>query len=118
MAETLPDGQTLNIQVKGENIDGNIVTKHVHLPVDTAQAEGLARVLSTGLELRDEDGGKYIDMIQFGSPAEKAGIDFDWEVVQVSTPAERPMKEWVFVPTLLLLAGLAWNQRRRLKQAA
>ncbi|MGF1706548.1 TRAP transporter permease [Enterovibrio baiacu] len=118
VAETLPDGQTLNIQVKGENIDGNIVTKHVHLPVDTAQAEGLARVLSTGLELRDEDGGKYIDMIQFGSPAEKAGIDFDWEVVQVSTPAERPMKEWVFVPTLLLLAGLAWNQRRRLKQAA
>ncbi|WP_283131485.1 TRAP transporter permease [Enterovibrio norvegicus] len=118
VAETLPDGQTLNIQVKGENIDGNIVTKHVHLPVDTAQAEGLARVLSTGLELRDEDGGKYIDMIQFGSPAEKAGIDFDWEVVQVSTPAERPMKEWVFVPTLLLLAGLAWNQRRRLKQTA
>ncbi|MFL7009872.1 TRAP transporter permease [Enterovibrio norvegicus] len=118
VAETLPDGQTLNIQVKGENIDGNIVTKHVHLPVDTAQAEGLARVLSTGLELRDEDGGKYIDMIQFGSPAEKAGIDFDWEVVQVSTPAERPMKEWVFVPTLLLLAGLAWNQRRRLKQRA
>ncbi|MDD1793864.1 TRAP transporter permease [Enterovibrio makurazakiensis] len=118
VAETLPDGQTLNIQVKGENIDGNIVTKHVHLPVDTAQAEGLARVLSTGLELRDEDGGKYIDMIQFGSPAEKAGIDFDWEVVQVSTPAERPMKEWVFVPTLLLLAGLGWNQRRRLKQTA
>ncbi len=118
VAETLPDGQTLNIQVKGENIDGNIVTKHVHLPVDTAQAEGLARVLSTGLELRDEDGGKFIDMIQFGSPAEKAGIDFDWEVVQVSTPAERPMKEWVFVPTLLLLAGLAWNQRRRLKQTA
>ncbi|PMN66491.1 TRAP transporter permease [Enterovibrio norvegicus] len=118
VAETLPDGQTLNIQVKGENIDGNIVTKHVHLPVDTAKAEGLARVLSTGLELRDEDGGKYIDMIQFGSPAEKAGIDFDWEVVQVSTPAERPMKEWVFVPTLLLLAGLAWNQRRRLKQTA
>ena len=118
VAETLPDGQTLNIQVKGENIDGNIVTKHVHLPVDTAQAEGLARVLSTGLELRDEDGGKYIDMIQFGSPAEKAGIDFDWEVVQVSTPAERPMKEWVFVPTLLLLAALGWNQRRRLKQTA
>ncbi|WP_407332069.1 TRAP transporter permease [Enterovibrio sp. 27052020O] len=118
VAEKLPDGQTLNLQVRGENIDGDIITKHVHLPVDTAQAEGLARVLSTGLELRDEDGAKFVDMIQFGSPAEKAGIDFDWEIVQVSTPADRPMKEWVFIPTFLLLGVLAWNQRRRIKLAA
>ncbi|MDD1781612.1 TRAP transporter permease [Enterovibrio sp. ZSDZ35] len=118
VAEKLPDGQTLNLQVRGETIDGDIVTKHVHLPIDTAQAEGLARVMSTGLELRDEEGAKVVDMVQWGSPASKAGIDFDWEIVQVSTPAERPSKEWVFVPTFLLLGVLAWNQRRRIKQAA
>ncbi|KXF80285.1 TRAP transporter permease [Enterovibrio coralii] len=118
VAEKLPDGQTLNLQVRGETIDGDIVTKHVHLPVDMAQAEGLARVMSTGLELRDEDGAKVVDMVQWGSPASKAGIDFDWEIVQVSTPADRPSKEWVFVPTFLLLGALAWNQRRRAKQTA
>ncbi|KKD61923.1 C4-dicarboxylate ABC transporter [Grimontia sp. AD028] len=113
VAEKLPNGQTLNLQVRGETIDGDVVTKHVHLPVNYEEAEGLARVLSTGLELRDEEGSKLVDMVQWGSPASDAGIDFDWEIVQVSTPAERPAKEWVFVPTLILLAAMAWNQRRR-----
>ncbi len=67
VAEKLPDGQTLNLQVRGENIDGDIITKHVNLPVDPAEAEGLARVLSTGLELRDEDGAQLVDMVQWGS---------------------------------------------------
>lgn len=118
VAEKLPDGQTLNLQVRGENIDGDIITKHVNLPVDPAEAEGLARVLSTGLELRDEDGAQLVDMVQWGSPAADAGIDFDWEVVQVSVPADRPDKEWVFIPTLLLLGALAWNQRRRIRLEA
>lgn len=118
VAEKLPVGQTLNIQVRGETIDGDTVTKHVRLPVDSQETEGLARVMSTGLELRNEDGVQWVDMVQWGSPAAEAGIDFDWEVVQVSTPADRPAKEWVFLPTLLLLAALAWNQRRRIQQAS
>lgn len=118
VAEKLPDGQTLNLQVRGENIDGDIITKHVNLPIDASEAEGLARVMSTGLELRDEDGAQLVDMVQWGSPAADAGIDFDWEVVQVSVPADRPDKEWVFIPTLLLLGALAWNQRRRIKHQA
>ena len=64
-------------------------------------------------------GGKrhkmIVDMVEFGSPAEQAGIDFDWEITTVSLPAVRPMKEWVFIPTLLILGGLGWNQRRRAK---
>ncbi|STO56120.1 TRAP transporter permease [Grimontia hollisae] len=118
VAEKLPVGQTLNIQVRGETIDGDTVTKHVRLPVDSQETEGLARVMSTGLELRNEDGVQWVDMVKWGSPAAEAGIDFDWEVVQVSTPADRPAKEWVFLPTLLLLAALAWNQRRRIQQAS
>lgn len=118
VAEKLPAGQTLNIQVRGETIDGDTVTKHVRLPVDSQETEGLARVMSTGLELRNEDGVQWVDMVQWGSPAAEAGIDFDWEVVQVSTPADRPAKEWVFVPTLLLLAALAWNQRHRIQRAS
>ena len=63
-----------------------------------------------------QDGKKMmVDMIEFGSAAELAGIDFDWEITKVNLPAVRPMKEWVFVPTLLLLGALGWNQRRRAK---
>ncbi|MFD2176457.1 TRAP transporter permease [Veronia pacifica] len=117
VAGKLPQDQTLNIIVAGENIDGDMVSKHVHLNVDHNKDSGQARVESTGLELRQDNGKMIVDMIRFGSDAEKAGIDFDWEVTQVSVPSDRPMKEWVFIPTLLLLAALGWNQRRRIKQA-
>ncbi|GAL06944.1 TRAP-type uncharacterized transport system fused permease component [Photobacterium aphoticum] len=65
-----------------------------------------------------QDGEKMlVDMVEFDSPAEQAGIDFDWEITTVSLPAARPMKEWVFVPTLMILAALGWNQRRRARLA-
>ncbi|NCO46722.1 MAG: DUF3394 domain-containing protein, partial [Vibrio sp.] len=28
---------------------------------------------------------------------------------------QRPMKEWVFLPALLLVLTLAWNQKRRMR---
>lgn len=50
-------------------------------------------------------------MVDFASPAEAVGIDFDWQIKSISVP--RPMKEWVFIPVLFILSLLAWNHRRR-----
>lgn len=55
-------------------------------------------------------------MVEFGSPAEAAGIDFDWEIRSVVVDSDRPMKEWVFVPALLILFGLGMNQKRRIRK--
>ncbi|MCG6485101.1 DUF3394 domain-containing protein, partial [Vibrio parahaemolyticus] len=57
-----------------------------------------------------------VDMVEFGSPAESSGIDFDWEIKWVVQDADRPMKEWVFVPCLILLLVLAMNQKRRARK--
>ncbi|WP_087026623.1 TRAP transporter permease [Thaumasiovibrio subtropicus] len=113
VAGELPIGAPLELQVRGENLEGDIISKHVLLPFDEDAVTAEDRVASTGLMLIENDGRTLVDMIEFGSPAEAAGIDFDWEIVEVSLPTDRPMKEWVFVPTLLLLGVLAWNQRRR-----
>ncbi len=59
-----------------------------------------------GLMLTKSEGKTFIDMVEFGSPAEAAGIDFDWEIKSVIQDAERPMKERVFLPSLLILIGL------------
>jgi Domain of unknown function (DUF3394). len=103
--------------VEGENFFGEQVSKHVVLPVDHSLESGKARINDTGLMLREEDDKLLVDMIQFGSDADKAGIDFDWQIKTVTIDNVRPWKEWVFVPTLLLLALLGWNQRRRIRQA-
>ena len=57
-----------------------------------------------------------IDMVEFGSPAEASGLDFDWEIKSIVQDADRPMKEWVFVPALLLLLAMAMNQKRRARR--
>lgn len=103
------------MQVSGENLEGKFVSKHVLLPFDEAAVSPDERIDSTGLMLRQDGDKMIVDMVEFGSPAEQAGIDFDWEITTVSLPAVRPMKEWVFIPTLLILGGLGWNQRRRAK---
>ncbi|PSW00880.1 TRAP transporter permease [Photobacterium lipolyticum] len=115
VADKLDVGQPLELQVSGENLEGKTISKLVLLPFDEEAITPDDRIASTGLMLRQDGEKMMVDMIEFGSAAELAGIDFDWEITKVSLPAVRPMKEWVFVPTLLLLGALGWNQRRRAK---
>ncbi|UJF19563.1 TRAP transporter permease [Vibrio sp. SS-MA-C1-2] len=113
VAGDVPANQPLILRVAGENIDGKIITKTVQLPFDENLTDGQERIDSTGLMLSQQDDKMIVDMVQFSSPAEMVGISFDWQIIDIATPTDRPMKEWVFVPTLLLLFGIGWNQRRR-----
>jgi hypothetical protein len=55
----------------------------------------------------------FIDMIGFATPAERAGLDFDFEITAVLQPSERPPKELLWLPAVLLLGAVVWLQRRR-----
>lgn len=116
IAETLPVGQEIELLVAGENLEGDYISKTVRLPFDDSATTADERISSMGLMLNDTNGRMIVDMVEFGSPAESAGVDFDWEIRSVVVDADRPMKEWVFVPALLILIGLAMNQRRRARR--
>ncbi|KHA59603.1 C4-dicarboxylate ABC transporter [Vibrio variabilis] len=116
IAETLPVGQEIELLVAGENLEGDYISKTVRLPFDDNATTADERISSMGLMLNDTNGRMIVDMVEFGSPAESAGVDFDWEIRSVVVDADRPMKEWVFVPALLILIGLAINQRRRARR--
>jgi hypothetical protein len=116
-AEAVPPGGSLRLAVEGISIEGNEVTKTVPLPMGPA-GPGAERLANAGLELREEDGKVIIDMIGFASPAEKAGLDFDFEIKSVLQPNDRPPRELIWIPALLLLAGIIWLQRRRLPAQA
>jgi hypothetical protein len=51
--------------------------------------------------------------VQFGSRAEKLGIETGFQITKVELPADRPVKEWMFIPALALLGLVGWVQRRR-----
>ena len=76
-------------------------------------APGKARLEKTGLELRTEKKRVFVDIVAFDSLAQKAGIDFDWEILSLQIPTDRPAKQWVYLPAFLLLALLIFIQRKR-----
>jgi len=86
------------------------------LPVGDA-GKGVDRLAKTaGIELREEDGKFLIDNIVFGSVAEKQKLDFDWEIVDVQVPADRPSKQWFFIPAIVLLIVVWKSQTGRRAQ--
>lgn len=116
VTETLHVGESIELIVAGENLEGDFISKTVRLPFEDSATTADDRIASMGLMLNEVDDRMVVDMVEFGSPAEAAGVDFDWEISSVVTKADRPMKEWVFVPALLILFGLAFNQKRRARK--
>ncbi|MEH6470324.1 MAG: TRAP transporter permease [Halopseudomonas sp.] len=117
LAEQSPKDGQLRLLVSGMTLDGDEVTKTVLLPMGEP-ADGEARLNSAGLMLRQEEQKVVVDMVAFGSPAQELGLDFDWEIQQVLVATDRPPKELVFIPTLILLALMWFGQRRRRDHAA
>ncbi|MFH4666698.1 TRAP transporter permease [Vibrio cidicii] len=109
-------GQSLELRVAGENLTGEHVEKTVQLPFADDAITAEERLSSMGLSLIEKEGKILVDMVEFGSPAEASGIDFDWEIQSVMQDADRPMKEWVFAPCLLILLLMASNQKRRARK--
>ena len=112
MVEQLPPNSDLRLHVEGESIEGNLVSKMVVLPMGES-APGKARLEKAGLELRTEKKRVYVDMVTFDSLAQKAGIDFDWEILSLQIPTDRPAKQWMYFPALALLFLVVIRQRRR-----
>ncbi len=106
-----PDGR-LRVTVAGTKIDGSPYEKTVMLPMGAARP-GAERLTEAGVGVIEKDGKFVVDNVLFGSAAEKAGMDFDQEVLSIQVPADRPPKQWVFIPALVLLALIWMVQRGR-----
>ncbi|MCP4689186.1 MAG: TRAP transporter permease [Desulfobacterales bacterium] len=117
MVGDMETGAQLRIMLKGEKDDGSEFTKTVMLPVGS-EATGAEKLAGIGLETREEEGKILIDNVVFSSSAEKAGIDFDQEILNIQVPAKRMPKQLMFIPALLLYALVWYIQRgRKNKQA-
>ncbi|OBT16755.1 C4-dicarboxylate ABC transporter [Vibrio sp. UCD-FRSSP16_10] len=114
VVQDMPIGQPLEMRVEGETLDGKFMSKTVRLPFDDDATTAEDRISSMGLMLSKSADKVIIDMVEFGSPAEASGIDFDWQIKHIIQKAERPMKELVFIPALLLVILMVINQKRRI----
>ena len=116
VAESLPPNAQLRVHVIGETLEGDAVDKVVMLPLG-ATGSGRARLANAaGIELREEDDKLLVDNIVFGGAAERQQIDFDWEIADIQLKADRPAKQWFFLPAIGLLGVIVVVQRRRKKR--
>ena len=113
IAGAMPAGSQIRVQVKGEDLEGRFIDKVVMLPLGPKEGTGEDRLLEAGLELRFEDGKTFVENVVFGSTAERQKIDFDFEVASVQKKADRPLRQWFYIPALLLLGLIVMIQRRR-----
>jgi TRAP transporter 4TM/12TM fusion protein len=116
LLDRLAPGSQLRLELKGENMLGDEYTMTVMLPVGN-EPTGAEKLAALGIETIEEDGKVIVDMVGFGSPAQKAKIDFDQEILSIQMPTDRPNKEFMFIPALLLLALVWFFQRGRAGKA-
>lgn len=110
-------GSSLRLTVKGEKMSGKEFTKTVMLTVgDEATPE--ERLAGVGIETYEQDGKVFIDNVVFASAAEKAGLDFDQEIMNIQIPNKRLPKELMYIPAVALYALITMLQLRRRKKRA
>lgn len=112
-AAGVPPGEPLRLEIAGTNQIGEPITFTALLPLPEGES-GQARLEAAGLTLVERDGKTIIDNVEFGSVAEDKGLDWDQEILTVLEPQPQPSKYWMFIPALLLLAGIVAMQRVRL----
>jgi len=110
--ETVPVDNSVVFRVSGMSLDGSDVTTYLALEIPEGNS-GADRLAAAGLEVSELDGDLAVDFVNFGSAAEKAGIQFGWTIEAVQAQLERPPRELMFIPALLLLALVAFGQLKR-----
>ncbi|MCV0427459.1 MAG: TRAP transporter permease [Roseibium sp.] len=110
------DGAQIQMLMEGENFSGDLIRRKVAIPLGPTGASGEDRLQSaTGMMMRIDDDGVYVDNVDFNSPAQRWGIDFDWKILELNSPNSRMAKELFYIPiygTLILLV-LGQLARRR-----
>ncbi|MFL1455497.1 TRAP transporter permease [Marinobacter sp. GN3S48] len=110
--ETVPADNPIILKASGMSLDGSDVTTYLKLEIPEGDSPE-ERLMNAGLELRTDGDRMAVEFVGFGSPAEDAGIQFGWTIDAVQVELERPPREIMFIPALILLGLLAFGQLRR-----
>ncbi|MGF1720062.1 TRAP transporter permease [Vibrio kyushuensis] len=111
--ERLDDNQSLRLHISTTTFRGEEKQRVVVLDIPS-EGTGMQRLDGTGLMLKENDKGQtVIDMVGWGSIAEKAGLDFDEVILAVQEPNQRFAKQLVYIPALLLALLVYRMQTKR-----
>jgi hypothetical protein len=115
LAKSAPADATLAMLIKGTTLEGDEVVKTVALQLGDAGADGRQRLAQAGLQLVPLGDTVQVGSVKFGSRAKRGGFEPGWDVAAVQVPTGAPSPHWFYLPALLLVGLVWWNQGRRLQ---
>jgi TRAP transporter 4TM/12TM fusion protein len=105
------------VWIEGLNLNGDEVKKGVLIPLG-APGDAKTRLASAGLTVMADGDNLMVVAVKFGSRAEKLGIEQSFRITALEVPADRPAKEWFFLPAFFLLGVIILIQRGRARRDA
>ena len=108
MARTAPPDTSLRLRIEGTTLEGKDLKKTVLLPLGN-EGDASARIKKAGITVS----GTTVLAVSLKSPAEKAGFEQGFKITGIETLADRPAKEWLYLPAFLLVAAIFGLQRLR-----
>jgi TRAP transporter 4TM/12TM fusion protein len=112
VASSLKPGEFLRLRLEGDALSGETVERVVKLPLG-AGASARERLRASGLALGTLGDEVFVQQAAFRSTAAKLGIENGMKLTAVEVPAERPSKNWLYLPALALLGIVVLAQRGR-----
>ena len=110
--EKAPAGEQLRVWIEGEDMNGDLVKKGMLLPLGAVDVPA-KRLEQFGVRLMAMGEDITVTSVKFRSAAAKAGFQQGQKVTDMEIANPRPAPEWLFIPTLAVLALIMVAQRRR-----
>ncbi|HJV50193.1 MAG TPA: DUF3394 domain-containing protein, partial [Noviherbaspirillum sp.] len=117
LAKNAPPDTRMRVRIEGTSLEGKDVRKTVLLPLGN-EGDARKRIAASGLMVSNLGGDIEVMAVGLKSRAEKAGFEQGFKITGIETEADRPAKEWLYIPALLLLLGIYLLQRGRRDGAA
>ena len=102
----------MRLRIEGTSIEGKEVRKTVLLPLGD-EGSAAQRISRAGLTTMNLPTGVQVAAVNLHSAADRAGFEQGFTITGIETPAQRPAKEWFFLPALAVLVAVMLLQRRR-----
>lgn len=112
LAGTGAVGAGLRVRIEGTSLEGKSVKKTVLLPL-SAEGSGAQRIKNAGMTVMSTPEGVEVMAVGLKSGADKAGFEQGFKVSGIEVLTDRPAKEWLYLPAMLLLLAVFAMQRMR-----
>jgi TRAP transporter 4TM/12TM fusion protein len=112
VARDTPPDYPMIFVIKGTNVEGEDVRKTVSVSLGKSP-DGRLRLSEAGLTFSVLGDEVRVGTVKFGSRARRAGFEQGWVVEELKVDAGAPSQHWMYIPGFVLIALVAFIQRRR-----